>query len=91
MEEERPSLEAKVSALLAIQVDRYLRETGLAQPRSRSIDRLLADAGLPRREIASLLGKTERAVNKLLASERSRRQRRKTSTRRSRSRRPSGG
>lgn len=56
-------LEAKVSALLTIILDQYLRETELAKRRPRSIDKMLSDAGLPAKDIAAVLGKTERAVN----------------------------
>jgi hypothetical protein len=63
-------IDAKLSAILAIQLDQYLRETGVARPKPRSIDRLLTDVGLPAREIAALLGKTERAVHMVLAGER---------------------
>jgi len=63
-------IDAKLGALLAIALDQHLRETGVARPKSRSIDRLLTDAGLTAREIAALLGKTERAVHLALQSER---------------------
>lgn len=56
-------IDSKLTALLALLVDGYLRETGLAKPKDRSIDRILADAGLSARTIAGLLGKTERAVH----------------------------
>jgi hypothetical protein len=64
-------IEAKLSALLAIATDRFLRETEIAKPRPRSIDRLLADAGLSPKEIAAVLGKTERAVQLVLAQDQS--------------------
>jgi hypothetical protein len=61
------SIDAKLGAILALILDSYLRETGIAKP--RSVDRLLADAGLNTATIAKMLGKTERAVNlKLQAS-----------------------
>jgi len=59
-------IDAKLTALLALVLDGYLRQTGIARPKERSIDRMLADAGLPARTIAGLLGKTERAVYKQL-------------------------
>jgi hypothetical protein len=63
------SIDAKLGAILALILDSYLRETGIAQPKPRSVDRLLADAGLNTATIAKMLGKTERAVNlKLQAS-----------------------
>jgi hypothetical protein len=52
-----------LSALLTITVDRHLRDTDLAKPRPRSIDRMLADLGLQGAEIAKLLGKTPQAVS----------------------------
>jgi hypothetical protein len=60
------SIDARLSALLAIRVDEYLRATGVARPKPRSIDRLLADAGLGVPEIAKVLGKTDRAVYLML-------------------------
>jgi hypothetical protein len=63
-------IDAKLGALLAIALDQHLRETGVARPKARSIDRLLTDAGLTAKEIAALLGKTERAVHLALQSER---------------------
>jgi hypothetical protein len=58
-----------LSALLTITVDRHLRDTDLAKPRPRSIDRMLADIGLQGNEIAKLLGKTPQAVSNALAKE----------------------
>jgi hypothetical protein len=55
-------IDAKLGALLAIALDSYLRDTGAAKPRPRSVDQMLKDVGLPTKEIARLLGKTERAV-----------------------------
>jgi hypothetical protein len=55
-------IDAKLGAILALTLDAYLRETGIAQPKPRSVDRLLADAGLNTATIAKMLGKTERAV-----------------------------
>lgn len=60
-------LDTKVSALLAILIDGYLRDTGLAQPRPRSIDRMLVDVGLTGSEVARLLGKSPQAVSQVLA------------------------
>jgi hypothetical protein len=59
-------IDAKLTALLALFVDGYVRQTGLAKPKERSIDRILSDAGLSARQIGGLLGKTERAVHKQL-------------------------
>jgi hypothetical protein len=56
-------IDSKLSALLALILDSYLRQTGIAKPKDRSVDRILADAGLSARTIARLLGKTERAVH----------------------------
>ena len=39
-----------------------MRQTAVAQPKPRSVDRLLADAGLDTGTIAKMLGKTDRAV-----------------------------
>lgn len=55
-------------AQLSIEVDKYIRETGIARPRPRSIDRMLADVGLEPADIGRILGKTERAVYKQLAN-----------------------
>jgi hypothetical protein len=59
-------IDSKLTALLALILDGYLRQTGIAKPKERSIDRILTDAGLSARQIAGLLGKTERAVHKQL-------------------------
>lgn len=66
---ELKKLNCNVSAMLAIAVDRYLRDTDLAKPRPRSIDRMLADLGLTRAEIAKLLGKTPQAVSLALSKD----------------------
>lgn len=71
-------IDAKLGALLAIALDQYLRETGVGRPRPRSVDRLLTDAGLTAKEIAAMLGKTERAVNMALQSKRKTKVARKT-------------
>jgi hypothetical protein len=55
--------------VLAITVDRHLRDTDLAKPRPRSIDRMLADLGLTGAEIAKLLGKTPQAVSIALSKD----------------------
>lgn len=55
-------------AQLSIEVDKYIRETGIARPKPRSIDQMLADVGLDPADIGRILGKTERAVYKQLAS-----------------------
>lgn len=66
MPDEMTKVSTRLQALLALEVDRHLRETGLAKPRERSIDKILSDAGLIPKEIASILGKTERAVQLVL-------------------------
>lgn len=62
-------IDRNISALLAITIDRHLRETDLAKPRPRSMDRMLSDVGLTQGEVAKLLGKTPQAVSQVLASE----------------------
>lgn len=64
------SIDSKLTALLALYLDSYVRTTGIAQRKDRSIDRLLTDAGLSANTIAGLLGKTERAVHLQLQRER---------------------
>lgn len=56
-------------AQLTIEVDLYIRESGIARPKPRSIDRMLSDVGLKTTDIANLLGKTERAVQMQLATD----------------------
>jgi hypothetical protein len=70
-------IDAKLTALLALFLDGYLRQTGIAKPKERSIDRVLTDAGLSARTIAGLLGKTERAVHLQLERERAKKKPRK--------------
>ena len=62
-------IETKLSALLVIAVDEYLRETDVARPKPRSIDRMLADVGISQKEIAALLGKTPQAVSLALGKD----------------------
>ena len=62
-------IDTKLSALLAILIEDLLRRTpDMADPRPRSIDKLLADVGLTGVEIAALLGKTPQAVSNQLAA-----------------------
>lgn len=62
-------IETKLLALLVITVDEYLRETDVARPKPRSIDRMLADVGVSQKEIAALLGKTPQAVSLALGKD----------------------
>jgi hypothetical protein len=57
------SIDAKLGAILTLTLDAYLRETGVAKPKERSVDVMLAAVGLTPQQIAALLGKTPRAVN----------------------------
>ena len=61
------SIDSKLGGILVLVLDLYLRETELARPKPRSVDRMLADVGLPTADIAALLGKTDRAVRMQLA------------------------
>lgn len=67
--EELKSINTKMTALLTITVDRHLRDTDIAKPRPRSIDRMLSDIGLSNTEIAKLLGKSVQAVGQNLSKE----------------------
>ena len=60
------SIDAKLGAILALTIDTYLRETEIAEPKPRSIDRMLKDAGLANAQIARMLGKTRQAVGEQL-------------------------
>jgi hypothetical protein len=83
MEEDRlAAIDVKLNALLAIAVDSYLRETGVAKPRPRSVDKLLNDVGLNQAEIARLLGKSSQAVGQVLAKKKSSAKKRSTKGRR---------
>jgi hypothetical protein len=74
-------IDSKLTALLALFLDGYLRQTGIAKPKERSIDRTLVDAGLSARTVAALLGKTERAVHLQLQREQTKKKpRRKKAT-----------
>jgi hypothetical protein len=75
------SIDAKLGAVLALTLDSYLRETGVARPKERSIDKILADSGVPPATIAELLGKTERAVYLQLAAAKSKKARRPSTAR----------
>lgn len=66
--EERAYSEVLLLAQLTIEVDRYIRETGIAKPKPRSIDAMLSDVGVKTSDIANLLGKSERAVFLQLAA-----------------------
>ncbi|MEE9298130.1 MAG: hypothetical protein V3V29_03755 [Acidimicrobiia bacterium] len=62
------SMDAKLSALVALQTHRVLIEDAeLARPRPRSIDKLLSDAGLTQAEIGAILGKSVQAVSQMIA------------------------
>ncbi|MGH3009999.1 MAG: hypothetical protein ACRDLM_11425 [Gaiellaceae bacterium] len=61
-------IDAKIGALLVLTLDSYRRETGVARPKPRSVDKMLADAGLNTATIAKMLGKTDRAVQIQLQS-----------------------
>lgn len=64
-------IDTKLAALLAIAIDQHLRSTPeLAKPKERSIDELLSGVGMSARDIAALLGKTERAVHLMLEGSR---------------------
>lgn len=78
-EELMRSIDAKLSALLTLVLDGYLRQTGVARPKERSIDKMLSDVGLSASTIATLLGKTDRAVHLQLAGERAKKARSKKS------------
>lgn len=67
--DERNYTEVIALAQLTIQVDQYIRETGVARPKPRSIDKMLADVGVKTTDIAHLLGKTERAVQMQLSAD----------------------
>jgi hypothetical protein len=64
------AIDAKVSALLTLVLDAYLRQTGVARPKERSVDTMLFDVGVPASTISKLLGKTERAVHMQVAGDR---------------------
>jgi hypothetical protein len=63
-------IDRKLNALLALYTHRVLlQDDSLAKPRPRSIDRMLADAGLKGVEIASILGKSQQSVSEMLAKD----------------------
>lgn len=62
------SIDTRLGGILVLLLDLYLRDTGLAKPKPRSVDRMLADVGLTSVEIAALLGKSERAVQLQVAA-----------------------
>jgi len=71
------SIDARLAAILTLTLDSYLRQTGVARPKERSVDKMLSDVGLSAATIASLLGKTDRAVNLQLQRENQRKSARK--------------
>lgn len=64
------SIDAKLGALLTLALDAHLRNTGVAKPKERSVDAMLAAVGLTPQQIAALLGKTDRAVRMMLDDQR---------------------
>ncbi len=60
-------VEKVLTAILGVQVEQLIRDTKIASPRPRSIDRMLSDFGLTGAQIAALLGKTPQAVSQALA------------------------
>jgi hypothetical protein len=64
------SIDAKLSAILTLVLDVHLKQTGVAKAKDRSIDVMLTDVGLSAKQIAALLGKTDRAVHLQLEKER---------------------
>lgn len=61
-------IERTLGALLAIEVDRHLREfPTLGAVKARKMEHILSDGGLTGREIAKLLGKTPQAVSQNLS------------------------
>jgi hypothetical protein len=71
------SIDVKLSAILTLTLDSYLRATGVAKPKERSVDKMLSDVGLSAVHIAALLGKTDRAVHMQLQNEEQKKKRKK--------------
>jgi hypothetical protein len=71
------SIDAKLGAILTLTLDAYLRDTGVAKPKERSVDKMLADVGLSAQQIAALLGKTDRAVHLQLQNEQKKKRKKK--------------
>lgn len=59
-------INVRLSALLALAVEEKVQSEETDRRRKRSLDRVLRDAGLTTVEIAALLGKTDRAMRKML-------------------------
>ena len=53
--EDRNYEEVIALAQLTIQVDQYIRDTGIARPKPRSIDKMLADVGVNPADISILM------------------------------------
>jgi hypothetical protein len=66
-------IEILLTAILGIQVDQFLRDSDVAKPRPRSIDRMLTDFGFNQVQVATLLGKSPQAVGQVLAKDKSKR------------------
>jgi hypothetical protein len=61
-------IDEKLGALLTITLDSYVRSHGIAGARPKAIDQMLFDAGMSTAEIATLLNKTQRAVQKAVST-----------------------
>jgi hypothetical protein len=67
MEEDLGRIEVRLNAVLALLLERFIRDAGARDCREpRSPERILRDAGLSTSEIALLLGKSGRRVRKAL-------------------------
>lgn len=62
-------IDSKLSAILTLMLDDMVREAPGVRHRARSIDRILADAGMNGVEIGRALGKSPQAVSQALAKD----------------------
>jgi hypothetical protein len=72
------SIDSKLGALLTITLDNYVRTHNVAGAHPVSIDVMLSNAGLSSNEIATMLGKTPRAVNAAIQSAKAKKRNRPT-------------